>query len=60
MHGDRDGLVPIDIPVEMYRAIPGAALWIVPTGGHIPIFGRHLREFQDVSLAFLQNAQDMR
>jgi pimeloyl-ACP methyl ester carboxylesterase len=60
VHGDRDGLVPIDIPVEMYRAIPGAALWIVPTGGHIPIFGRHLREFQDVSLAFLQNAQDMR
>ena len=56
VHGDRDDLFPINIPVEMYRAIPGAALWIVPNGGHIPVFGRHLREFQDVTLAFLQNS----
>jgi len=60
VHGDRDDLFPINIPVEMYRAIPGAALWIVPNGGHIPVFGRHLREFQDVTLALLQNSQDMR
>jgi len=58
VHGDRDELFPINIPVEMYRAIPGAALWIVPNGGHIPVFGRHLREFQDVTLAFLRSPQD--
>ena len=60
VHGDRDDLFPINIPVEMYRAIPGASLWIVPNGGHIPVFGRHLREFQDVTLAFLRSPQDTR
>jgi len=57
---------PVNIPVEMYRAIPEAALWIVPNGGHIPFFAgiwppwRQLREFQDVTLAFLRNPQDRR
>lgn len=36
VHGDRDGFFPIDIPVEMYRAIPHAYLWIIPNGGHQP------------------------
>jgi len=54
IHGDRDEFFPVSIPVEMYRAIPEAALWIVPDGGHVPIFGSHLREFQEVALAFLQ------
>lgn len=52
VHGDRDRFFPVTIPVEMYRAIPGATLWIVPEGGHVPIFGTHLREFEDVALAF--------
>ena len=55
VHGDRDEFFPVDIPVEMYRAIPGAALWIVPRGRHVPIFGRHLREFLDVTADFLTN-----
>lgn len=55
VHGDRDQFFPVDIPMEMYRAIPGAALWIVPRGGHVPIFGRHLREFLDVATDFLAN-----
>jgi pimeloyl-ACP methyl ester carboxylesterase len=60
VHGDRDEFFPVHIPVEMYRSIPGAALWIVPNGGHVPVFGRHLREFQDVALAFLRNPPDRR
>jgi pimeloyl-ACP methyl ester carboxylesterase len=55
VHGDRDEFFPVDIPVEMYRAIPGAALWIVPRGGHVPVFGRHLREFLEVTTDFLGN-----
>jgi pimeloyl-ACP methyl ester carboxylesterase len=55
VHGDRDEFFPVSIPVEMYRAIPEAALWIVPAGGHVPVFGAHLGEFQDVTLAFLRN-----
>jgi hypothetical protein len=48
------------IPVGMYDAIPGAALWIVPEGRHIPIFKKHLREFEDVALEFLQTQQPPR
>jgi pimeloyl-ACP methyl ester carboxylesterase len=34
IHGDRDVFFPVTIPVEMYKAIPDAALWIVPNGQH--------------------------
>lgn len=32
--GDRDPLFPIDLALEMYQALPGAALWIIPMQGH--------------------------
>lgn len=32
--GDRDPVVPLDDVVEMYRAIPSCALWIVPSATH--------------------------
>lgn len=54
VHGDRDAFFPVAIPVEMYRAIPRSALWIIPHGDHVPIFGSHAREFQDVALEFLR------
>jgi pimeloyl-ACP methyl ester carboxylesterase len=38
VHGDRDPFFPVEIPVGLYRAIPEAALWIVPGGGHTAIF----------------------
>ena len=38
IHGDRDQFFPVEIPMEMYRGIPNASLWIIPGGGHIPIF----------------------
>lgn len=38
VHGDRDQFFPVEIPIEMYRGIPNAALWIIPQGGHVPIF----------------------
>jgi pimeloyl-ACP methyl ester carboxylesterase len=34
VHGDRDQFFPVSIPVEMYRAIPHAYLWVVPNGTH--------------------------
>jgi pimeloyl-ACP methyl ester carboxylesterase len=55
VHGDRDEFFPVNIPVEMYRAIPGAALWIVPGGGHVPILGRRQPQFLDVTLEFLRS-----
>lgn len=38
LYGDRDFLDPVEMAVEMDRAIPGSALWIVPHGGHGPVF----------------------
>lgn len=54
VHGDRDEFFPVNIPVEMYRSIPGSALWIVPQGDHVPIFGPRTRGFLDVVLPFLR------
>lgn len=51
--GDRDPLYPLEIFVEQYRAIPGAALYVVPGGGHGPIFGEARAEFERAALAFL-------
>jgi pimeloyl-ACP methyl ester carboxylesterase len=57
VHGDRDEFFPVEIPLTMYAAIPDSALWIVPRGPHVPIFGQREREFLDVVLPFLQEAE---
>jgi pimeloyl-ACP methyl ester carboxylesterase len=53
VHGDRDQFFPVEIPVQMYRSIPRSYLWLVPNGGHVPIFD-HLAEFNQVTGAFLK------
>jgi pimeloyl-ACP methyl ester carboxylesterase len=53
VHGDRDPLYPIDMAVELYKSIPQAYLWVVPNGGHGPIFGEMADRFAEASLAFL-------
>lgn len=53
VHGDRDEFFPVQIPVDMYKAIPGSALWIVPEGDHVPIYGERQPEFLRVVTAFL-------
>ena len=54
VYGDRDPLYPIEMALEMYRALPQAALCVVPGGGHGPIFGERERsEFSDTAMAFL-------
>lgn len=32
--GDRDPLIPLPLALEMYEAIPVAALWVIPAKGH--------------------------
>ena len=53
MTGDRDPLYPLDIFVEQYRAIPGAALYVIPNGGHDAIFRDARPDFVPTTLAFL-------
>ena len=52
VHGDRDAFFPVEIPVNIYRAIPDAALWIVPGGDHVPIFDPAV-PFTSTALRFL-------
>ncbi len=54
VYGDRDFLYPVEMAVEMYRAIPSSELWIVPSGGHGPIFGESKSQFVETALAFLR------
>ena len=53
VQGDRDPLYPVEISVEMARAIPKSRLWIVPGGGHGPVFAEHRPEFIRIAAEFL-------
>jgi pimeloyl-ACP methyl ester carboxylesterase len=53
VHGDRDPLYPVELAVEMYRSIPASSLWVVPDGGHGPVFGPHAAPFVATALAHL-------
>jgi pimeloyl-ACP methyl ester carboxylesterase len=55
VYGDRDFLYPVEMAVEMYRAIPRSALWVVPKGGHGPIFGEASARFGETALAFFRS-----
>lgn len=52
VHGDRDRFFPVELAVSMYRAIPGAELWVVPGGDHVPVFDGTL-PFAAEALRFL-------
>ncbi|MDQ3743120.1 MAG: alpha/beta hydrolase [Acidobacteriota bacterium] len=54
VHGDRDPLYPVSLATEMYAAIPRSYLWVVPNGGHGPVFGALAERFAETSLAFLR------
>jgi pimeloyl-ACP methyl ester carboxylesterase len=51
--GDRDPLYPVELAVELYRGIPNAALWVVPGGGHGPIFHGERARFESRAREFL-------
>lgn len=52
VYGDRDFLYPVEMAVEMYRAIPRSALWVVPNGGHGPVFLNAAPDFAKSTLSF--------
>jgi len=53
VHGDRDPLYPVEMALELFRGIPASALWVVPNGGHGPIFGEMAQAFAARALAHL-------
>ena len=54
VYGDRDPLYPVEMAVAMYRAISGSALWVVPNGGHGPVFADAAAQFAQTALAFFR------
>jgi pimeloyl-ACP methyl ester carboxylesterase len=54
VQGDRDPLYPVEISVEMAKAIPQSSLWIVPNAGHGPVIGERWPEFLKTALSFLK------
>jgi pimeloyl-ACP methyl ester carboxylesterase len=51
--GDRDPLYPVSLACELKRTIPRSWLWVVPNGGHGPVFGPAAPLFVDTALEFL-------
>lgn len=60
VHGDRDPLYPVDMAIELFRGIPQSALWIMPYGGHGPIFGERAPAFAAAALAHLSQSEHSR
>ena len=54
--GDRDPLYPVGLAFELHRAIPKSYLWVVPNGGHGPVFGDAAAPFASTVLRFLSGA----
>ena len=55
VQGDHDPLYPLDISVEMAKAIPDSSLWIIRGAGHGPVLGERWPEFLKTAFAFLKN-----
>ena len=54
VQGDRDPLYPVELAVEMAKAIPRSSLWIVPDAGHGPVLGARWPEFLKTAAEFLR------
>jgi pimeloyl-ACP methyl ester carboxylesterase len=54
VYGDHDPLYPVEMAVEMHRAISRSALWVLPNSGHGPVFLEAAGHFAQTSLTFLK------
>jgi pimeloyl-ACP methyl ester carboxylesterase len=52
--GDRDPLYPVSLAFDLHAAIPRSRLWVVPNGGHGPVFGEHASRFAETATSFLR------
>jgi pimeloyl-ACP methyl ester carboxylesterase len=54
--GDSDPLYPVSLAFELHAAIPRSRLWVVPAGGHGPVFGADAPRFTETAFDFLARA----
>lgn len=52
--GDADPLYPVRLAFELRESIPCAEVWIVPNGGHGPVFGANAKLFTERAGEFLR------
>jgi pimeloyl-ACP methyl ester carboxylesterase len=52
--GDRDFLYPVSVACALHASIPRSYLWVIPNGGHGPVFGEAAPRFVDTALPFLR------
>ena len=53
VHGDSDPLFPLEIAETIDQSIAESSLWVIPGGGHVPVFGEEMTEFFVRASAFL-------
>jgi pimeloyl-ACP methyl ester carboxylesterase len=46
-------IYPASLALEMYETIPRSYLWIIPNGGHGPLFNM-IERFNETAMAFLR------
>ena len=54
--GDRDPLYPLALAVELREGIRRSWLWVLPNGGHGPVFGAAAPLFVETALGFLSGS----
>jgi len=52
--GDQDPLYPVSLAFDLHQAIPRSRLWIIPGGGHAPVFADAAARFREVAIPFLR------
>jgi pimeloyl-ACP methyl ester carboxylesterase len=59
IHGDDDFIAPVSNAWEMFQHIPGARLWVVPSGGHVPVvIEKNQEDFLRRAIEFLSGGWD--
>lgn len=53
---DWNPLYPVNLAFELREAIPHSSLWVIPGGGHGPIFGSNAAPFAAAAIAYLRGA----
>jgi len=54
--GDIDPFYPVRLALELRESIPRSSLWVVPKGGHGPVFGPHAIHFAETAITFLHQS----
>ena len=52
--GDSDPFYPVSLASELHAAIPRSRLWVIPGGGHAPVFGPDAPAFVEQAVRFLE------